>query len=378
MPMHTKVDKMDKMDKMTKMTKMAKIEEILATPPSELVAKLESGELSILKLFGVSYFSAIKKLLKNPTKAERIRFAAIFSWKLQLFIMDWLVGPMCRFLLWCVLVGGNGGNGNNGNNKSTADETYWQAKRQKAVRLGHFLFPDKIQGTITTADKQGLIVGFNHPTLHEILSLITWSLENFPTKRNNFPTNLPWYESVCTCAENLRKIGICIAPLITQGTFAKLEKIHSDEPETVTAISKIANILLNHYLTIATEFDLNGDNTFSAPSGTRQATIFTSKASFDGENIKLLPVMSSLALKIARANKTNPPNSIFLPITVIPPKFWLKNIRGLRLLNSYNLIIGNGFSIDEVKSLGRKIDYAFLRRIADNAPERLAYPSGLT
>ncbi|MCL1986607.1 MAG: hypothetical protein FWG64_01355 [Firmicutes bacterium] len=337
------------------------MEEILATPPNKLVEKLENGELSILQMFGVSYFGAIKRLLKNPTKAEKLRFSAVSSWKLQLFVMNWLVGPMCRFLLWCILVGDN-----------KKSENYWQKKRQKAVKLGHILFPDKIQGTITATESQGLIVGFNHPTLHEILSLITWSLENFPNKRNNFPTNLPWYESVCTCADSLRNLGICIAPLITQGTFAKLEKIHEGDSETIKAMAKISNILLNNYLTIATEFDICGDNTFSAPSGTRQATIFANKAAFDNDNIKLLPVMSSLALKIARANKTS--TSIFLPITVIPPKFWLKNMRGLRLLNSYQLVIGKGFSVDEVKTLGRKIDYAFLQRIAENAPKRLIYP----
>jgi len=326
---------------------------------AELVAKLENGEMSLLKSFSVGC---------TRPRPERRRFSTLVTWTLGLFAMKYLVGSICRFVLWCVLLGGRG----------QKDAEYWHGKRAKAAKVIRFFFPDRVEGDIPDIDNQGLIVGFNHPTLHEVLSLIAWSLERFPRKRNNFPTNLPWYESLCTRSSYLKKIGICMTPLITQSTFNKLEKIYKGDEKTISVITKVRDTLLNHYFAIAIDYERSGDNTFSAPSSTRQTTIFPKAGAFYKEPGagKLLPAMSGLMFWIARANKGRKPEVIFLPVTVIPPAIRVKKLKGLKLFRRYRLIVGKGFSMEEARELGRDIDHAFLKRLTGTAPEEYWYPKG--
>jgi hypothetical protein len=75
--------------------------------------------------------------------------------------------------------------------------------------------------------------------------------------------------------------------------------------------------------------------------------------------------------RISRANKDRNPAVIFLPITVIPPKFRIKWMKGIKPFRRFNLIINRGFSMDEAKALGRGVDMAFLEKLAESAPEGL-------
>lgn len=328
---------------------------------AELISKLEAGELSLLKSFRIG---PVRFLKSHPSRS---RISAYISWTFGLFTMKYIVGPICRFVLFCVLfeLGGTG----------AKDEKYWYNKRKKGVKVGRFFFPDIVIGEteVENADKTGLVVGFNHPTLHEILGLITWSLDRFPSRRNNFPTNLPWYESICTRSPAIRGLGIWITPLITQSTFGKLEKIHEGDPETIAAISRVSKILVNQYFQTAADFERTGDNTFSAPSATRQATIFPNHLTYRKDQ-RLLPAMSGLLFYIARANRERDPQVMFLPITAIPPMVRIKRLAGLKPFRRYELIIGRGFSMEEARKLGRELDYAFLTRLTENAPEELWYP----
>ncbi len=341
------------------------LDSISTMSSTELITKLENGEMSLLKSFSVNHMRFLKRMIVGPRPAWS-QISGLLSWTLGLFVMNYIVGPICRFVLWCVLLGGG----------APKDENYWKKKRVKAVRVVRFFFPDQVLGTTPDIENQGLIVGFNHPTLHEILSLIAWALDRFPKRRNNYPTNLPWYESICTCAPTLKKLGICITPLITQSTFKKLEKVHQGDEKMIGAISKVSELLLSHYFSVAIDFERSGDNTFAAPSSTRQVTIFPKGAAFhkDPGAVKLLPAMSGLMFRIARAGGDRKPEAIFLPVTVIPPKLRIKWLKGLKPFSRYSLIIGRGFSMEEAKKLGRGIDYAFLKRLAENAPEELWYP----
>jgi len=174
----------------------------------------------------------------------------------------------------------------------------------------------------------------------------------------------------------MEKIGIYITPLITQSSYDKLITIHEGDDRMVAFILKIREALLNHYFNTAIEFEQAGDNTFSAPSATRQITIFPKMTDYANEEgaMKLLPAMSGLMLRIARANRDRKPAVLFLPVTVIPPKYRFKWVRGLKPFRRFMLVIGRGFSMDEARKLGRGIDYAFLKRLAENAPMELWYP----
>jgi len=341
------------------------LEAIKNMEPNALVLKVETGEISLLKSFGVNYRVYLSKIITGP-RPSFSHISKIIKWEMGLFIMNFIVGPICRFVLWCILLGGKG----------PKDAAYWQKKRAKAVKLGKVLFPDYIEGESAKSDK-GLIIGFNHPSLHEILSLIVWSLSLFPDRRNNFPTNLPWYESICSLVPKARKIGIYVTPLITQNTFKKLEAIHAGNDEVIETITKVSRILLNHYFDVAVDFGNTGDNTFTAPSAARQKTIFPSLGAFNKnfEEARLLPAMSGLILKIVRANRGKKVDLYFLPVTIVPPPALIKKANGLELFRRYKLVTGMGFTLDEAKKLGRDFDYEFLRRIADNAPASLWYPT---
>ena len=331
----------------------------------ELFAGLKKGEISLIKSLGVNRALFMKRVLANPRSAWKL-VSGLVMWTLGHFAMKCVVGPVCRFVMWCILTG----------DKATGGEDYWLRKRAKAVRVIRRFFPDQMQGEAPAPDKHGLVVGFNHPTLHEVFGLIAWSLDKYPQKRNNFPTNLPWYESICTISHLMEKIGIYITPLITQSSFDKLVLIHEGDEKKLELISKIREVFLSHYFNIAIDFERTGDNTFAAPSAMRQVTIFPGAADYHNNHGKtrLLPAMSGLMLRIARANKDRAPNVLFLPVTIIPPRFRLKWVRGLKPFRRFCMIIGRGFSMEEAKALGRGIDYAFLKRIAENAPEELWYP----
>jgi len=332
---------------------------------NDLISGLVNGRISLVKSLRINRRLFFKRLFFGPRPGWK-HISSLVIWTLGLCVMKCIVGPICRFVLFCILLGGKG----------PEDEDYWRIKRKRTVSIVRFFFPDIMRGDAPAADKQGLIVGFNHPTLHEVFGLIAWSLAQYIDRRNNFPTNLPWYESICSCSPLMEKIGIYITPLITQSSYDKLVVIHEGDERMIGFISKIRDLLLNHYFNIAIEFEKKGDNTFSAPSATRQFTIFPKTANFEDDEgaMKLLPAMSGLMLRIARANRDRKPNVIFLPVTIIPPRFRIKWVRGLKPFRKFIMVIGRGFSMDEARALGRGMDYAFLKRLAENAPEELWYP----
>jgi len=242
--------------------KTLSLDEIIEMTPAELIAGLERGALSLYKLFRADRARLIQRVIEDPRTAPR-RIVSYIVWTLGHAAMKYVVGPLCRFILWCVFLG----------DKGSGDEAYWRMKRAKLVRVVRFLFPDQVRGEppaqtpaqTSGEDGRGLIVGFNHPTLHEVFGLISWSLNRFPDRINNFPTNLPWYESICTCAPLMKKVGVHITPLITQSSFKKLERIHWGDEKMIGYIQKVREMLLIHYFNIAISYERSGDNTFSAP-----------------------------------------------------------------------------------------------------------------
>ena len=329
--------------------------------PTELIAGLENGDMSLIKSFRAHF---IRGAFAGPRPSLN-RVTGLVIWSLGFMAMTYIVGPVCRLVLRLALIG----------DKNLDGAAYWVKKRAKIVRVLRFIFPDRTRGAAPEADKKGLIVGFNHPSLHEVFGLVAWSLDTYPGKRNNFPTNLPWYESICTCAPLLNKLGIYITPMITKSTFNRLDRIHRGDDEAVGVISQVRENLLNYYFSVAVEFERTGDNTFAAPSTTRQPTVYPRAAEAGGDNnqTRLLPVMSSLMYRIARANKDRAPDAVFIPITVIPPKIRVKRLRGIKVFRRYDLIINDGFSMEEAKRLGRGIDRAFLDKLAESAPDELKY-----
>jgi hypothetical protein len=310
-------------------------EDLTLLKASDLISRLESGNLSLLKVF----------------KANRLRT------KMK------PVGLICRFILWLIFLGYTG-------NDTPARNL---RRRKFTYRILHFFFPDKYLGKMPNITG-GAVIGFNHPTLHEILSLIAWALYHFPEKDNYFPVNLPWYEVLASRAHKLRMLGICITPLITAATQNKIHKACKNDADTMAIVGKIRQKFLNHYAAMASEFSSKQNNTFAAPSATRQATIFPSFASFvqDPDGDKLPVAMSYLALAIARKDKDS--SVVFLPLTIIPPR---RHTRGLNLFRRYLIKIGSPTPMQVAHEHIKEKDFEhyFLMQLTKEAPESLWYPA---
>jgi len=311
--------------------------ELAALSSEEIIEKLESGQISLLKSFGAD---EIRDEMKK-------------------------VGKVCRSVLRLIFLTSR---------FHSKSKRYWQRIRLRAASLISFFFPYTINDSNLETNSNGLIIGFNHLALHEILSLIAFALKKFNTRRNNFPTNLPWYESICTKSSKLRSIGIYMMPLITPSTSNLIRRLQQDE-EVLRCMEKVKEKLLQHYINKAVEFSKSGDNTFAAPSATRQATIFPSLDAYQNyeKRTNLYPVMGMLKLHIKRYAKEAKVD--FVPITVMPQS--RQHSRGLDLFKRYALIIGRTISIEEATNI-RNFDHEFLKRIAENAPEYLWHPKATT
>jgi hypothetical protein len=266
------------------------------------------------------------------------------------------VGWLCRFAVWLIFLG--------------YKPTEPPLKRRKiAYKVVHFFLPDVYIGEQPKAPN-GIIIGFNHPTLHEILSLIAWALHHYPERENCFPVNLPWYECLSPVTTKLRRLGVHITPLITQSTHQKIAKICQNDPETMDAADYVRRRFLDRYTSLASEFLAASNNVFVAPSSTRQATIFPDRALYEKSptTAKLLPTMSYLMYK------TKNIDAIFLPITVIPPR---RHTRGLNIFRRYRFITGQETTMATARAQARakNFEHYFLSAIAKNAPANLHYPA---
>lgn len=210
----------------------------------------------------------------------------------------------------------------------------------------------------------GLILGFNHPSLGEILRLIAFVAKNYPYKNYLFPVTLAWYEVLIPVVKPLEEIGYTITPIITPSARkALLKGCSEEERKTIELIGTKFNKV---YLNLCVKFSLTHNIILVAPSATRQRTIFRT----DEELNKLEKIepstMSLLALTLSREKYVN---VRFIPIAVKPPRGFSK---GLNLKKSYCFGFSEPFTIEEAIKLskqrygnfkGHLFDYEFLARI---------------
>ncbi len=221
--------------------------------------------------------------------------------------------------------------------------------------------------------KNGLVIGFNHPSLGEVLRILMMKVDIMGDKPMLFPVNLPWYESIAKDYQRLKKLGIIITPTITPSTWKKLNI--TEGHELFETASKLKKSLRNIYTDLSHETIKKGGIIAIAPSATRQRTVFKTKGIFDKKE-DIIPTMSVLALKLY----TDPDmNCSFMPIAVLPPKKFKK---GLNLFKKYNLIACEEMSADYIRKTYFKtknptrlenFDYDFHKRIADKLPKEFWY-----
>lgn len=244
--------------------------------------------------------------------------------------------------------------------------------RKKLVKVLSKITPGDYSGMPKDSDN-GLVVGFNHPSLGEIARVLTMKIDIMGEKPMYFPVNLPWYEALAPNYDRIRRLGIIITPTITPATWKKMNL--KEGTKLYEAGSRLKRAFRDIYTDLSHEAILNGGVIFVAPSATRQATVFKTKATYDKEE-EVIPTMSMLALKLYSDPEMN---CDFLPMAVLPPDGYK---RGLNFFKKYRLIPGEVMTAKEIRKKYFKeknpkrlegFDYDFHQRIADKLPKKMWY-----
>lgn len=244
--------------------------------------------------------------------------------------------------------------------------------RKKLVKVLSKITPGDYSGMPKDSDN-GLVVGFNHPSLGEIARVLTMKIDIMGEKPMYFPVNLPWYEALAPNYDRIRRLGIIITPTITPATWKKMNL--KEGTKLYEAGNRLKRAFRDIYTDLSHEAILNGGVIFVAPSATRQATVFKTKATYDKEE-EIIPTMSMLALKLYSDPTMN---CDFLPMAVLPPEGYK---RGLNFFKKYRLIPGEIMTAKEIRKKYFKeknpkrlegFDYDFHQRIADKLPKKMWY-----
>lgn len=254
------------------------------------------------------------------------------------------------------------------------EEEHIKNAQRKILRKLQFMAPARYNASKFPKQLQnGLVIGFNHPSLGEILRLVALKFDLMGEKPMLFPVNLPWYEAIAPDYEILKKLGVIITPTITPATW---QKLHLKEH---TSLYQSAFKLKRDFRELYTELSYQtiqaGGIIFVAPSATRQATVFKSQAVYE-KTTEIIPTMSILALKLLKDSETQ---CDFLPLAILPPK---KSTRGLNLFKTYQLrpaplitsrqIRQRYFKNSNLKRLDN-FDYDFHLQIAQQLPKKFWY-----
>ncbi len=246
-------------------------------------------------------------------------------------------------------------------------EKHSKNARKKLVKILSKISPAEYKG-FPKDTKNGLVVGFNHPSLGEIGRIMLMKVDMMGEAPMFFPVNLPWYEALATFNDKIKMLGIIIVPTITPSTWSKLHLKKGTWQYEVG--SRLKREFRDNYTKLSHEAIKNGGVIFVAPSATRQATVFKNKATYDGKE-PVIPTMSVLALELYKDPKMN---CDFLPMGILPPQGYK---RGLNIGKKYKLIPGRAMTAAEIREKyfhGKNpeklkgFDYEFHKRIAEVLP----------
>lgn len=246
--------------------------------------------------------------------------------------------------------------------------------QKKLVRVLSRITPGEYDGFVGD-NKNGLVVGFNHPSLGEIARILTMKIDKMGSRTMLFPVNLPWYEALCTYYDKIKLLGIIITPTITPSTWNKLGL--KEGTNLYNNATRIKHEFREAYTRESHDIVKNGGVIFVAPSATRQAKVFKTPAVYRKEE-DIIPTMAVLALRLLKDPEMN---CDFLPMGVLPPK---RHGRGLNLYKKYRLIPGELMTADEIRakyfnkdgSAPERLegfDWDFHKRIADTLPKEFWY-----
>ena len=251
-------------------------------------------------------------------------------------------------------------------------EKHNKAARKKLVKILSKITP----GSYTEMPKDaqnGLVIGFNHPSLGEIARILTMKIDIMGDKPMYFPVNLPWYEALAPNFDRIKRLGIVITPTITPSTWKKMGL--KEGTKLYEAGNRLKREFRNIYTDLSREAMKNGGVIFVAPSATRQTTVFKTEKVYKKEE-PIIPTMSVLALKLYADPEIK---CDFLPMAVLPPKGYK---RGLNFNKKYRLIPGEIMTAAQIRKKYFKteapekldnFDWDFHMKIAEKLPKEFWY-----
>ena len=244
--------------------------------------------------------------------------------------------------------------------------------RKKLVKILSKLTPGDYKG-MPKDNPNGLVVGFNHPSLGEIARILTMKIDIMGDKPMYFPVNLPWYEALAPNYDRIKRLGIIITPTITPSTWSKMNL--KEGSLLYNEGNRLKHEFRDIYTKISHDGIKEGGVVFVAPSATRQATVFKNEAAYRKEE-DIIPTMSMLAMKLYADPEMD---CDFLPMAVLPPKGYK---RGLNFRKKYRLIPGERMTAKEIRAKymskpGTKrlvgFEYDLQQRIANELPKKFWY-----
>lgn len=251
-------------------------------------------------------------------------------------------------------------------------EKHDHAAQRKLVKTLSKLAPGSYS-KVPKGTKNGLVVGFNHPSLGEIGRIMMMKVDVMGDKPTVFPVNLPWYEALAPNFERIKRLGFIITPTITPATWKKLSL--KEGSSLYESANRIKHEFRDIYTNLSDKIVKEGGVIFVAPSATRQATVFKSEEAFNKEE-DIIPTMAMLAIKLYSDPEVD---CDFLPLAVLPPKGYK---RGLNIRKKYQLIPGEIMTADYIRKTYFKtknpkrlegFDYDFHMRIAEKLPKEFWY-----
>lgn len=252
------------------------------------------------------------------------------------------------------------------------EKAHEHAARRKLVKLFNKLVPGNYD-KMPHDQKNGLVVGFNHPSLGEIGRIMAMKIDIMGDRPMYFPVNLPWYEALAPNFDLIKHLGIIITPTITPTTWAKLKL--TEGTEIYDAAYRLKREFRDIYTDLSHEAMKQGGVIFVAPSATRQATVFKNKAVYDKKE-PIIHTMSVLALRLYADPKMQ---CDFLPMAVLPPEGYK---RGLNFFKTYTLTPGRVMTAEYIRKKYFKtphpeklegFDWDFHKRISDELPKKFWY-----
>lgn len=251
----------------------------------------------------------------------------------------------------------------------THDE-WVQIVRKRIIKLFNWGVPYEIyHDDELPKNLDGLVIGFNHPSLGEILRLIALVCKYYPNNKFLFPVTLPWYEAFCPVINRMEDAGIYLTPIVTPSTREKIEK--DCDKEAVRIMTSITSSFNTVYMNLCRKFAREKEIILVAPPATRQAYIFKTDAEIMKKKRIEPQTMSLISSTITRELKDR--NITYLPIAAIPPKEYK---RGINMFSKYIFGICSTYTSRDVNELskekygefnGREFDYDFLARISKMA-----------